>query len=520
MGNCNTKWDTEYKLPTSIENNQRIISNNIKIKQYNSLDNICKMVANISNFPVVCISIIRDDEKKQYFIGKHGIKDNSTSIDDSICKFVINKKKDIIIPDTYITPEYPSKNLGIKTYIGIPIIINNNIEAVLCLFSYRKQKYNRKCIQFLKIISVMVGSKIELMYKIQIDEEKAIEHQNFTKTLSHEINTCLHTVLASAEYFEESCLDNEDKKWSKILSESSNTINNIVQDILLYQKLSHKINSVNSNKLVDTRSYFETLILVSGLNEKIQLFISENIRPYITVNKNLLSRVILNVLNNCKKYSTGKILLWPKITRDGKKLEIEVIDNGPGIKNINKMIKPYEQSSNNNKGIGLGLTLCKQLCESVNGTFLVTNRKDKKGLVVNIKIPILQDKQFINDSDWKSESLINILSKSKELSTNKILIVDDTPICREILKRIILKINPNTIIEEASNGQESIDMCKIYNYRFVFMDYNMPPGINGLEASKQIKSNVIFVTAEILKDKYKNIGKPFCKKKLRSILSQ
>lgn len=31
----------------------------------------------------------------------------------------------------------------------------------------------------------------------------------------------------------------------------------------------------------------------------------------------------------------------------------------------------------------------------------------------------------------------------------------------------------------------------------------MPHGINGLEASKQIKSNVIFVTSEILKNKYR-----------------
>ena len=41
-----------------------------------------------------------------------------------------------------------------------------------------------------------------IIYKIQIEEEKVIEHQKFTKTLSHEINTCLHTVLASAEHFE------------------------------------------------------------------------------------------------------------------------------------------------------------------------------------------------------------------------------------------------------------------------------------------------------------------------------
>ena len=70
----------------------------------------------------------------------------------------------------------------------------------------------------------------------------------------------------------------------------------------------------------------------------------------------------------------------------------------------------------------------------------------------------------------------------------KILIVDDSEVLRDSLK-CFLKILPDFIfdIDEADSGDAAVEMVKENNFDFILMDYSMPPGITGAEATKLIK---------------------------------
>ena len=70
---------------------------------------------------------------------------------------------------------------------------------------------------------------------------------------------------------------------------------------------------------------------------------------------------------------------------------------------------------------------------------------------------------------------------------HKILIVDDASFVREILKTISLK-QGWTVIGEASDGEEAVEMSKRLIPDYIIMDIVMPK-INGLEAGKLILKN-------------------------------
>src|SRR5687767_5575519 len=77
-----------------------------------------------------------------------------------------------------------------------------------------------------------------------------------------------------------------------------------------------------------------------------------------------------------------------------------------------------------------------------------------------------------------------------------ILIVDDDPDCRLLIRDAIAECKVSNDVHEVSNGQEALDFL---NRRgpyasaprpgLVFLDIEMPPGINGLETLKQVREN-------------------------------
>lgn len=67
----------------------------------------------------------------------------------------------------------------------------------------------------------------------------------------------------------------------------------------------------------------------------------------------------------------------------------------------------------------------------------------------------------------------------------KLLIVDDEPIEREGMRRILSQAFPELHILDARNGLEAVEIAKVEHPQIVLMDIMMP-GINGIEALKQI----------------------------------
>jgi signal transduction histidine kinase len=75
--------------------------------------------------------------------------------------------------------------------------------------------------------------------------------------------------------------------------------------------------------------------------------------------KNDLERVIDNTLSNAIKYSTENSII--DIILDENYLEIK--DFGTGIEDTNAVFNAYYQQKNANIGLGLGLSIVKDICD-------------------------------------------------------------------------------------------------------------------------------------------------------------
>ena len=81
----------------------------------------------------------------------------------------------------------------------------------------------------------------------------------------------------------------------------------------------------------------------------------------------------------------------------------------------------------------------------------------------------------------------------------KVLIADDEPLARARIKRLLAAYEGCTIVGEASNGEQAIELCKQLQPDLVMLDINMPKQ-SGLEVAAELKQfsippAVMFLTA-------------------------
>ncbi len=137
---------------------------------------------------------------------------------------------------------------------------------------------------------------------------------------------------------------------------------------------------------------------------------------------------------------------------------------------------------------------------------------------------------FSNDgvSEFKKDG-------SKNLKTYRILIVDDDSINLLLARAILKSILPNSILMQAENGQDAIELFKTESPDLILMDIQMP-GMSGLEATAKIrelesskKTPIIALTAAVKKGDRENclekgmsdyVAKPVVKATIAKILQQ
>ena len=79
----------------------------------------------------------------------------------------------------------------------------------------------------------------------------------------------------------------------------------------------------------------------------------------------------------------------------------------------------------------------------------------------------------------------------------KLLIADDEKITREYIKYVIEENTIDSIIMEASNGREVIELARSFLPDLILLDIRMPE-IDGLTAAKKIKEEMPWINIVIL----------------------
>jgi two-component system OmpR family sensor kinase len=115
--------------------------------------------------------------------------------------------------------------------------------------------------------------------------------------------------------------------------------------------------------------------------------------PPVTGDRDLLSLVFYNLLENALKFTTANDSVEVRALEDGRSIVIEVADSGAGIP-PGELPKIFEElyrgvNARGTEGSGLGLALTRRIVVLHGGTLEVRSRQDDpRGTVFTVRLPV------------------------------------------------------------------------------------------------------------------------------------
>lgn len=234
--------------------------------------------------------------------------------------------------------------------------------------------------------------------KIKIDMERERLKSTLLRSISHDIRTPLTSIKGASELIYDS-FDNLDadniKKLASDIYDESTWLMKTVQNILDMTRISEgKLTVKKSYEAVDD-IVNQTLSLVPQFHfsGRLHVTVPDDI-VLVPVDGRLFVQVLVNLLDNAYKHAGENAHICLNVFEQNKNVVFEVSDNGKGIEPsiLNKIFEGFVTHQKNNivdgsLGVGLGLTICKEIVTAHDGTITAHNLKTG-GSLFRVVLPL------------------------------------------------------------------------------------------------------------------------------------
>lgn len=220
------------------------------------------------------------------------------------------------------------------------------------------------------------------------------ELSSFTNNVSHQLMNPLAVILSEIEFLIEQCSQSTENInlviTLKLIKEKTIYIKSIVESLLILAR-SENINE-NKKKIFSLNNIIENKIKPFYNSNLLKIIINKEI--LLKGNEEYFSIVINNLIENAFKYSLQETPVIVEVEKNTKSTIIYIKDEGIGIPDDEKeevFNRFYRGKNIENlpiKGVGLGLSLCYSIVNSMNGKIKILDNYPK-GTIVKLEFPTI-----------------------------------------------------------------------------------------------------------------------------------
>lgn len=425
--------------------------------------------------------------------------------DDTTMYEVVQTKKPYYVPT--LTLESCVKSIdrlifseGIRSYIVVPILKDQEVIAVLSLESKKPNGFETKQIELLNSIghhlSVAIKnsqlfSDLESAYEsLKRAQDRLIQTEKFRALgemaggVVHDFNNILTSILGRVQLLwkkmeKEKPKEREDLiRNLRLIEKSASDGANILSRIQKFTKTKKDttfsfvdLNEIVEDSLEMTRSYWRDQAILSGIQIEVKKELKniEKISGNATELREVLTNLIINAVDAMPEGGT----LTLKTEEDQRLIYLKVSDTGTGMTQEvkNKIFEPFF-TTKGDQGTGLGMSVAYSVISRHEGEIEIESSPGL-GSTFTIKLPKCEEVR-------KGE-------KIKTLSGEKagVLIIEDEKNIREVLKEMLS--TEGYKVTCVAKGKEGIELFKKKKFDLVITDLGIP-GMSGWEVADQIKS--------------------------------
>jgi len=241
---------------------------------------------------------------------------------------------------------------------------------------------------------------------LRIARDQALEASqaktHLLSKVSHELRTPLGGILGYAELLRDNTfgeLNAGQKKAATEIIESTNYLSNMVNELLDEAQIRARTAILQETNISPTRlleavsSSLEVLAGKKGL--QLKSAIDQNLPQELRGDERRLRQIIINLVGNALKFTKEGSVSIHFSRPDAEHWAIQITDTGAGIPKeaVSYIFEPFRQVDNaitrDNRGVGLGLSITKQLVDIMDGRINVESEVGK-GSIFSIILPLKQ----------------------------------------------------------------------------------------------------------------------------------
>mgnify|MGYP001609081712 CR=1 FL=1 len=282
------------------------------------------------------------------------------------------------------------------------LIILLGLLGIIAVFSLGDENYLTPKVLSSSIIILSLALLLDL-WKTKWQESKFQKIDAHTESLSftaHQLRSPLTVIKGYAELISDGTygdVSSEVKDVGLKIKASADRAFQTIDKILDFNSLIagrtiNKSETVLLNHLIDER--IKTFELLAKEKKLDLIFVPNPAEINVVADSSQLEHIISNIIDNALKYTAkGKIEIHTTLEQSGKSALVEVSDSGNGIppEIIETIFMPFERDpryAHDMKGMGLGLSIARKLCELNKCEVWAKSDGIGKGATFYLRIPI------------------------------------------------------------------------------------------------------------------------------------
>jgi|GEM_PF-3610398 two-component system sensor histidine kinase/response regulator len=379
-------------------------------------------------------------------------------------------------------------------------------------------------------------SNRELMRAKTLADEASRAKSIFLANMSHEIRTPLNAIFGATCLLQDHVVTEEQQTYVRILNEASSNLKAIVSDILDLSKIESGKFEMETAPFLLNQALQGCLSLFHVVDKQVEInsYFDPKLPERLLGDEVRVKQILTNLLNNSIKFTKRG---WVRLeahcigeSAERKVLQFIVEDTGIGIPahKLPLLFSPFSQAdvsiTRKYGGTGLGLTICKRLCEMMDGTIHIES-VEHQGTRITVTIPFhLPAQSRPQGSDPRG---------TFDFRGRYVLLAEDNAMNQIVMVATLEKLGIR--VKVVSDGLQAVEAVKAEDFDCVLMDVQMPV-MDGITAALQIKElrrhplpPIIAMTANVLQsdiEAYRGVGmiafipKPFQKSLVISALQR
>jgi CheY-like chemotaxis protein len=216
--------------------------------------------------------------------------------------------------------------------------------------------------------------------------------------------------------------------------------------------------------------------------------IADDVPQWVRTDRHRLMQILVNLLGNALKFThQGEVVLRVQWRYPG--VEFSVQDTGIGIaqEDQGRIFGRFAQAQGDTQkrygGNGLGLAITQGLVELLQGQIGFESTLGQ-GSRFWFSLPLQAQAQPASQPGQASRVL------QSAAQAWQFLVVDDHRLNRMLVKQVLQQAWPHSVVVEAENGAQALNLTRAQHFDLVFMDMLMPvmDGVQATQAIRQFSS--------------------------------